>query len=54
VNLENYENELKLSSSDGDFLITEGALENGVPVKAKKVVRVILHSVKMLNLLRLI
>jgi hypothetical protein len=40
VDLENYENELKLSSSNRDFLITEGALENGVPVKAKKVVRV--------------
>ncbi|XP_021913956.1 uncharacterized protein LOC110827029 isoform X3 [Zootermopsis nevadensis] len=40
VDLENYENELKLSSGDKDSLITDVAPENGVSGKSKKVVRV--------------
>jgi hypothetical protein len=40
VDLENYENELKLSSGEKDFLVTEVALESGVSAKSKKVVRV--------------
>lgn len=38
VGLENYENELKVSSADRDFLVTEAVLESEVSVKSEKVV----------------